>query len=228
MLGAALQILDLFAHAVHLLFFFSHAQLQTVFGIELCLVTNCDEGRLHFFLDRQIEFAARIVQVPLLAEQIGLRLLRFLKFDVAVFQNVLKLADLLRLAIEIARRAKLGLLRFLGGDGFAFGLQTCPDLLFDRRLLTFYFRLAIAKRGLARPDRLFFVGNDFLIPLACRRDQRTGERFVELDLGAAVRAGNGRIAHSFPLTAGLRIVLLRFERQNNARRHLPRTKTRMA
>ena len=49
-------------------------------------------------MHRQIQLALRIIQFPLLLEQIGLNLLSFCEFDVVLFENLLKFGNGLRLA----------------------------------------------------------------------------------------------------------------------------------
>ena len=75
LLGFLFQNLDLALHAGDGFFALRNLQLQFFFRIVLCFVTNGAERLLNTSFDGQLEFALLVVELPLLANELGLRLL---------------------------------------------------------------------------------------------------------------------------------------------------------
>jgi hypothetical protein len=101
------------------------AQLQSFFRLELRLVALRGEHGLYPFLDGEIDLALSIIEFALLADQLGLGLLRFGKLVLARLQDKLKVGQFFVLLIKIGGGEALGLFGFLGSDALAFS----PDLV---------------------------------------------------------------------------------------------------
>ena len=82
LLGFLFQNFDLPLHAGDSFFALRNLQLQFFFRIVLCFQTNGAERLLNTSFDSKFEFALLVVELPLLANKLGLRLLGFGQFAI--------------------------------------------------------------------------------------------------------------------------------------------------
>ena len=193
--GLAAQIVDLPLHARDLHFLFRDLGPESFLGVEPCLVADGDERILHLLLDREVDFAPRIVELALLAKHIRLGLLRRCELLAVGGENLLHLCQPLVAFSEFVGQRQTGPLGLRFGDLGTLGLQLRRHALVDgfpglRKLLLGLseLRFALAKLLLLRRKLALEA------PLGLR-DQRGGEGFGQLDRGAAIRADDLWVGH---------------------------------
>lgn len=103
-----LELLDLLLHGGDRLLLLGHLELEIAFGLALGLLAGGRERFLHPLLDRELELALRIVELALLAQGVGLGLLRRGELLIAFGKHGVEVGDLWALrsiSAESASRA---------------------------------------------------------------------------------------------------------------------------
>jgi hypothetical protein len=200
LLGLAFQVLDLALHGGHLLLLFEQAELEAFFGLLLGLVAHGGQRLLHLLFDGQVHLAASVVQLALLADQLGLGLLGFGQLAFALTQHALQVQELPVLLVEIGGRELLCLAAFLRDDGLALNGDLFGHVLGNGGLLLGEQGLLAGDLALPLGDLGVLLGHRMLELLARGREHRSGELLRELDFGRAVRALDGGLGHGWSFT----------------------------
>ena len=191
LLGPVLQLLDLFLHRRDRLLLLQHLQRQLVFHLLPRLLAGLGQHFLDAFLDRQLHFASRIVQFPLLAHHFRLRLLRLGQLLLPILQHLAQLGNRLGLLLQVIAEREPGLAGLLGGyfsplDFELLGHGRVHGFLLLRQRLLFRLEGVLALGDLAVP-----LGEALLVLPPGRFDEWRRQRLGELDLGVAGRTGDG-------------------------------------
>ena len=149
-------------------------------GVEPCLVADGDERILHLLLDREVDFAPRIVELALLAQHIRLGLLRRCELLAVGGENLLHLRQPLVAFAEFVGQRQTGPLSLRFGDPGTLGLQLRRHALVDgfpgfRKLL-----LGLPQLGFALAELFLLVRKLSLEAPLGLRDQRGGKGLVSL------------------------------------------------
>jgi hypothetical protein len=114
---------------------FHHFQFERFFRFSFRLFTGGAEAFLDARLNRQIELALRVIQFTLLLEEVGLGLLGFGQFGLALFKNLLKFSNGPGFLLKIEAQGELGFPRFLGREGGSLAIESVGDLPIEILLL---------------------------------------------------------------------------------------------
>jgi len=169
-LGLLLQFLDGPLHRHDGLVLLQHLLLQGVLRVLERLAAHRVETLGDPLLDREIEFAPRIVQLALLLEELRLGRLGLGELRAARLQDTPQVGEFTRLRFELGGAFDPGLLRFLGGKPRALRLELRRDL------------------GV-------LVGEALLELEPGGGDERCGQGFGQADFAAALRTGDGGLRH---------------------------------
>jgi hypothetical protein len=150
---------------------------------------------LNLSLNRQVHLALGVVELALLSDQVGLGLLGFGQLGVALLQHVVEFSDLFDLGVNVAGDQALRLLSFCRGDTTALFIDLFGHCGVDGILGGGDLRLLVANGRFAVCDLGLFSGQLVLVPFSGGLDERRRERFRQLDLRSACRAGEGRFSH---------------------------------
>jgi hypothetical protein len=152
LLSPAFEILDLLLHRGDSLLLVQHFEFQLILRLLFRLLPRGGKPCTNPLFNRKLNLALGVIQLPLFPEEVGLGSLGLGKFRVSLFQDLLKLRDLLCFLIEIAGQGKLGLPGFVGCYFYAFFLKRPGNLVVDGLL-------RLRDRLFARPERRFPFGN---------------------------------------------------------------------
>src|SRR5208337_3657623 len=160
-----LQLLDLFLHRKDRLLSFLDLEPQRLLCLSFRTLLDFPLLFEHALFDSQVELALLFGKLALLANGLGLRLLRLDQFRLALLERLRQLFQLLILVVKVDRNSGPRFPGLLLDQLLALDLQPFSDLrlhgflgLFDRGLLR-------ADRGLAFRD-LGFLQKELLIAFA--------------------------------------------------------------
>jgi hypothetical protein len=193
--GLPFEVLNLPLHRGDLFFFFPDPQTESRLGLLLGLVANRGQPGLHAVLNGQVEFAPGVFEVPLLADQVSLRLLGFGQLGVPLPEYCVKFGNFLCPRIQIGLDKALGLQGLSNCDLAAFLVEPCGDFGFDSLPGRGQLLLLVTDGRFACRDLCLFLSKLGLVPFPAIGDQRRRQRLGQLDLGPATWAGQGWFGH---------------------------------
>ena len=123
-----LQILDLLLHRKDRLLSFLHLEPERFLGFRFRALSNFGLLFEHAFLDRQVELAFLFRKLALLADSLGLRLLRLDKLCLSLLEGLGQLLELLILVMQVDRNRRARFPRFFLNEFLALRLQPLSDL----------------------------------------------------------------------------------------------------
>ena len=177
------------------MFLLHHLKLKLLLGLLARLCASGAKPLLNALLDCQVHLALCVVQLALLADQLGLGFLGLGELRFSLIQDFLKLSDLLGLLIKVGRQGKFCLLSFIYRDLRTLLLQFLGDLVVYRFLRLGDGLLTFTQRCLAIGNVNVLLGQALLVVAAGRFDKRSRKRLCQLDLGLAVRTGDRGFCH---------------------------------
>ena len=193
--GLATEVLDLALHAGDLRLLLGDLGLEAILRLELRFVADCGELLLNLFLYAQLNLAPGVVELALLAQHGGLRLLGLGELFVVGSEHLAQVGQLLVPPAKLVGQRRPGLPCLGLDDCGALSLQSGRHLVVDRLPGLSQLLLGLSELGVAA-GKVGLPGSQLRLELLARLgNQRCCERFRQLKFGAALGADDLGVCH---------------------------------